>query len=57
MGPLDYQLLLGEICAMRKELESQFDGLRQSFNEPASRGVTVPTTQSAALGADVVADN
>ena len=44
MGPLDYQLLLAEIRVMRKELESQFDGLRQSFNKPAS--TTITTTPS-----------
>ena len=44
MGPLDYQLLLAEIRTMRKELESQFDGLRQSFNEPASTAIaTTPS--------------
>ena len=49
MGPLDYQLLLAEIRVMRKELESQFDGLRQSFNEPASTAIATtsspPTVQ------------
>jgi hypothetical protein len=49
MGPLDYQLLLAEIRAICKELESQFDGLRQSFNEPASTAITttpsLPTVQ------------
>ena len=44
IGHLDYLLLLAEIRAMRKELESQFDGLRQSFNKPAS--TTITTTPS-----------
>ena len=44
MGSLNYQLLLAEIRAMRKELESKFGGLRQSFNEPAS--TTIATTPS-----------
>ena len=44
MGPLDYQLLLAEIRVMRKELESQFEGLRQSFNGPASTAIaTMPS--------------
>jgi hypothetical protein len=34
---LEYQLLLAEI---RKELESQLDGLRQSFTEPVSIAIT-----------------
>ena len=49
MGSLDYQLLLAEIRGIHKELESQFDGLRQSFNEPASTAIATtpspPTVQ------------